>query len=197
MGLVWKFTYARSWFSHLDVDPWRVCWWRAVRSKASNDLREAAVRVSLHEQDETSQWHKHARRNSDGLENCTPSAPLWMVETPIWGRYHKRIAAREHRTLRLINNTERYPVTHRPLVTRWRIPGCHPHLWSHTPHHALRSASLWQLHWRFRSCPGRRGHGSAGHDLMLSGPHASDVQGYGGAWSQKGPGRIHQGIEWG
>lgn len=69
---------AFSWFSYLDVDPWRVCWWWAVCSEASDDLWEAAVWVSLNEQDETSQRHKHTRRDSDGLEKCSPSPSFFF-----------------------------------------------------------------------------------------------------------------------
>lgn len=59
---------------HLNVDPWRVRLRRLVCPQASDDPWEAAVWVSFHEQDESSQWHEHARGDSDGLEKRAPSA---------------------------------------------------------------------------------------------------------------------------
>lgn len=73
-----------SWFPHLDVDPWGVGFRGAVCSETSDDLWHAAVGVPLHEQDETSQWHKHAGRDSDGLEKSSPSAP------PFWREHSHR-----------------------------------------------------------------------------------------------------------
>lgn len=73
------FSCGLSWFPHLDVDPRGVGWQRAVCSKARDELGEATVWVTFHEQDETSQGHEHARRDSNGFEerSPTPSPFVW------------------------------------------------------------------------------------------------------------------------
>lgn len=65
---------------HLDVNPRRVGRRRAVRPDAIEDLRQAAVWVALHEQDETSQRHKHTRRDGYGFEERSPRAPFFFCK---------------------------------------------------------------------------------------------------------------------
>ena len=64
-------------FRHLDVNSWRVGWRHVVHSEAGDYMWQGAVWKALLEQDETSQWHKHPRRDSDGLEECSPSGSLF------------------------------------------------------------------------------------------------------------------------
>lgn len=123
---------------HLNVDPWRVCLRRLVCPEASDDPWEAAVRVSLHEQDESSQWHEHARGDSDGLEKRAPSA------TSFWGQQRDREvaipemkkAAMEHRHLQANNPPQIFKKhSHSPItcnkVEDTRLPS--PSLISYTP----------------------------------------------------------------